>query len=53
MLAFYSVHADCLEGVVRKRKTAKDILFAFRRLRACYLPDMRVFLIVDNLSVHK
>jgi transposase len=53
LLAFYDVHADCLEGVVRKRKTAKDMLPAFKRLRACYSPEVRIFLVMDNLSVHK
>jgi transposase len=41
LLAFYDVHADCLQGLVRKRKTSADVLAAFRRLRACYPPDVR------------
>jgi transposase len=45
--------ADCLQGLVRKRKTSADVLAAFRRLRACYPPDVRIYLIMDNLSSHK
>ena len=53
LLAFYDVHADCLQGTVRKRKTSKDVLAAFRRLRACYPIETRIYLIMDNLSSHK
>lgn len=53
LLAFYDVHADCLQGMVRKRKTSADVLAAFRRLRACYPPQVRIYLIMDNLSSHK
>jgi transposase len=40
LLAFYDVHSA-------------DVLAAFRRLRACYPPDVRIYLIMDNLSSHK
>ena len=53
LLAFYDAHADCLEGVVRKRKTSKDVLAALRRLRSCYPIKTRIYLIMDNLSSHK
>jgi len=53
LLAFYNVHADCLEGMARKRKTARDIPPAYKRLRSCYPPHTRIFVIMDNLSVHK
>ncbi len=53
LLAFYDVHADCLQGMVRKRKTSADVLAALRRLRACYPQEIRIHLIMDNLSSHK
>jgi transposase len=53
LLAFYDVHADCLQGMVRKRKTSADVLAAFHRLRACYPAEVRIYLIMDNLSSHK
>lgn len=53
LLAFYDVHANCLAGVVRKRKTHQDLLAAFRRLRACYPPEVRLYIVMDNLSSHR
>ena len=53
MLAFYDVHADCLVGQVRKRKTVKDLLAVFARLRACYPATTRLYVIMDNLNTHK
>jgi transposase len=52
LLAFYDVHDDALTGVVHKRKTSKDILQAWKRLRHCYPPQQRIYLIMDNLSSH-
>lgn len=52
LLAFYDVHGDVLEGVIHKRKTSKDILQAWKRLRKCYPRKERVNLIIDNLSSH-
>lgn len=52
LLAFYDVHGDVLTGVVHKRKTSKDILQAWKRLRKCYPAHQRIFLIMDNLSSH-
>lgn len=53
LLAFYDVHDDCLAGTIHKRKTSRDLLVAWRRLRACYPKAMRIYLIVDNLSSHR
>jgi transposase len=53
MLAFYDVHADCLVGQVRKRKRVDDLLAVFARLRACYPPSTRLYVIMDNLNTHK
>ena len=51
-LGFYDVHADCLNGVFRRRKRVVEVSEAFRRLRACY-PRRRLFVIMDNLhNVH-
>lgn len=49
---FYDVHADCLDGLFRKRKRVAELSEAFRRLRRCY-PGQRLFVIMDNLhQVH-
>ena len=53
LLAFYDVHADCLVGQVRKRKTVKDLLAVFARLRACYPRTTRLYVVMDNLNTHK
>jgi transposase len=51
-LGFYDVHADCLSGLFRRRKTVSDISKAFRCLRRCD-PRKRLFVILDNLrNVH-
>ncbi|MEW5702237.1 MAG: hypothetical protein AB1792_08415 [Candidatus Zixiibacteriota bacterium] len=52
-LAFYDVHDDCLAGTIHKRKTSRDLLSAWRRLRACYPKATRLYLILDNLSSHR
>ncbi|MBI3871762.1 MAG: IS630 family transposase [candidate division Zixibacteria bacterium] len=52
LLAFYDVHDDCLAGTIHKRKTSRDLLAAWRRLRACYPKAIRIHLILDNLSSH-
>ena len=49
---FYDVHADCLVGRVRKQKTAQDVLACFKRLRQCYPMQLRIYLILDNLSAN-
>ena len=53
MLAFYDVHADCLVGQVRKRKTVADLLAVFARLRACYPLATRLYVMMDNRNTHK
>jgi len=53
MLAFLDVHHNVLNGMIRKRKTADDILLAFQNLRACYPKERDIYLILDNLSTHK
>ena len=52
-LGFYDVHSDVLVGQVRKRKTHRDLLAAFERLRACYDESQRIYLVMDNLSSHR
>ncbi len=51
--AFYDVQADCLVGRVRKRKTAHDIVACFAQLRACYPIQVRIYLVMDNLSANR
>jgi transposase len=49
---FYDVHADCLVGWVRKRKAARDITACFAQLRACYPIQLRLYVVMDNLSAN-
>ncbi|MEJ0057285.1 MAG: transposase [Bacteroidota bacterium] len=51
-LAFYDVHDDVLTGTIHKRKTSKDLLQAWERLRYCFPRNERIYLIMDNLSSH-
>lgn len=51
-LGFYDVHGDVLEGIVHRRKTSRDILQAWRRLRACYPRRQRIYLVLDNFASH-
>lgn len=52
-LGFYDVHADVLEGIIHKRKTSRDLLQAWKRLRQCYPVRKRIHMILDNLSSHR
>jgi len=52
-LGFYDVHKDCLAGIIRKRKRIHDVLTAFKRLRKCYPRKTKIYLIMDNLPLHK
>jgi transposase len=52
-LGFYDVHQDCLAGTIHKRKTVRDLLTAFRRLRRAYPRHKRIYVIMDNLPLHK
>jgi hypothetical protein len=36
----------------RKRKTAKEIQACFARVRACYLIQIRLYVVKDNLSAY-
>jgi len=45
---FYDVHADCLDGLFRKRKRLPELFEAFQRLRQCY-PHTKLFVVMDNL----
>jgi hypothetical protein len=38
---------------VRKRKTAEDIVICFKRLRNCYPRQLRIYVVMDNLSANK
>lgn len=49
---FYEVHADCLVGWVRKRKTARDIVACFKRLRDGYPRQLRIYVVMDNRSAN-
>ena len=49
-LGFYDVHADCLNGVFRRRKRVREVSEAFRRLRACY-PRRRLFVIMGCVQL--
>ena len=53
LLAFYDVHANCLVGQVRKRKTHRDVLAVFQRLRACYPAGTRLYIVMDNFTTHR
>jgi hypothetical protein len=49
---FYDVHADGWVGRVRKRKTAQDIVACFARLRDGYPRQIRIYVVLDNLSAN-
>jgi transposase len=52
-LGFYDVHKDCLAGTIHKRKTVADVLAAFTTLRRAYPRCIRLYVIMDNLPLHK
>jgi transposase len=52
-LGFYDVHRDCLAGTIHKRKTVRDLQAAFRTLRRAYPRHIRLYVIMDNLPLHK
>ena len=49
----YDVHADRLHGRLRAHKNAGEVLAFYRQIRMRYDPDLRIYLIADNLSTHK
>lgn len=53
LLAFYDVHARCLVGEVHERKASTDILEVFQKLRLCYPAEVKLYVVMDNLSSHK
>jgi transposase len=52
-LGFYDVHRDCLAGTIHKRKTVRDLQAAFRTLCRAYPRHIRLYVIMDNLPLHK
>jgi len=52
-LGFYDVHKDCLAGTIHKRKRIPDVLSAFKRLRKACSLNIRLYVIMDNLPLHK
>jgi transposase len=52
-LGFYDVHRDCLAGTIHKRKTVRDLLTAFRTVRRAYPKHVRLYVVMDNLPLHK
>ena len=38
---------------MRKRKTARHIVACFAQLRACYPIQVRIYVIMDNLSANR
>lgn len=52
-LGFYDMHRDCLAGTIHKRKRIPDVLSAFKRLRTAYPPHTKLYVIMDNLPLHK
>lgn len=52
-LGLYDVHEDCLAGTCRRHKRVRDLLAAFTRLRACYPPQVKLYVVMDNLNTHR
>lgn len=53
LFATYDVHDDQLTGSLETHKNAGVVLDHFKALRARYEPDLRIYLVMDNLSTHK
>jgi transposase len=49
----YDVHEDRLHGELQTHKNAQVVLDCFRELRRRYDPELRIYLVMDNLSTHK
>jgi len=49
----YDVHADRLHGRLRAHKHAGEVLAFFKQIRMRYDPQLRIYLVMDNLSTHK
>ena len=53
LLAYYDVHGDYLWGKLTRRRT-KKAMFSFRKLVPSRYPkDVKLYLIMDNLNLHK
>jgi transposase len=53
LFAAYDVHADRLHGRLREHKNAGEVLAFFRQIRMRYPSNLRIYLVMDNLSTHK
>lgn len=49
----YDIHDDRLSGELETHKNAEVVLDSFRKLRMRYDPELRIHLVMDNLSTHK
>jgi transposase len=49
----YDVHSDRLHGRLRVQKNSGEVLAYYRQIRMRYDPQLRIYLIADNLSTHK
>jgi transposase len=49
----YDVHADRLHGRLRPHKSGQEVLGFYRQIRIRYRPQLRIYLIADNLSAHQ
>src|SRR4051794_14756354 len=49
----YDVHTDRLHGRLRTHKNAGEVLAFSQHIRMRYSPELRIYLIADNLSTHK
>jgi hypothetical protein len=52
LLAAYDLNRDRLYGHIKPRKRRGELLVFLRYLRALYLPDVRVAIVLDNFSPH-
>jgi transposase len=52
LFAAYDVHADRLFGRLRERKSAHEVLGFLHTVRMRYRPQLRIHLVLDNLSTH-
>jgi len=52
LLGAYDVGADVLWGEMSEAKDAERVLAFLKAIRARYLPHVRIYLVMDNLSTH-
>ncbi len=53
LFAAYDIAADKMYARIRKRKTHKQFIDFLRQLRRKYSKDIKLIIILDNLSPHK